>query len=141
MSDTKTHVGEAPASLRPARRPLRVLLAEDDENVRSLVALNLEFAGYQIVGEAADGAEALNLTQMIRPDVLLLDMMMFPVSGSDVLRALAATPKRDLPTVVAFSAAPRELEAALDLGADRAVLKDGDFDVLLDVLDSLWESN
>lgn len=124
-------------ALRPARRPLRVLVVEDDDMVRALVSLNLEFAGYEIAGEAAGGEEAIALMDVLRPDVLVLDMMMYPVSGSDVLRSLASIPKQSQPRVVAFSAAPNELQAALDLGADAAVLKDGDFVTLLDVLDAL----
>jgi CheY-like chemotaxis protein len=137
VSDTSLDTVPTPTAIRPPRRALRVLVVEDEESVRSLLSLNLELAGYLVVGEAGDGAEGLSMMTTLRPDVVVLDMMMFPVSGSDFLRSMASTPKREHPTVVAFSAAPRELENALDLGADAAVLKDGDFDALLDVLDAL----
>lgn len=113
---------------------VRVLIAEDDEAVRYLIRLNLELAGHDVVGEAECGSEALNLLAETKPDVLVLDMMMPGMNGRDVLMQLADAIDMSVPMVIAFSAAPNELSRAMELGADAAVLKTGDFDQLVDAL-------
>jgi DNA-binding NarL/FixJ family response regulator len=63
-------------------------------------------------------------------------MMMPGMNGRDVLTELSK-PEYDGAVVLAFSAAPTELERALELGANAAVLKTGDFDMLVDALATL----
>jgi CheY-like chemotaxis protein len=116
---------------------MRVLIADDDEMIRALLRVNLELAGHQVVAEAADGREALDFTESMLPDVIVLDMMMPHLNGRDVLRHFATNPGLRIPAIVAFSAAPSELDEALELGADEAILKDGDFAQLLNALDEL----
>jgi len=115
---------------------VRVLIAEDDEAVRELIRINIELAGHEVVGEATNGREALDLLQAERPDVLILDMMMPNMNGREVLEELCKA-EYDGTTVLAFSAAPTELDRAIELGADAAVLKTGDFDMLVDALATL----
>jgi DNA-binding NarL/FixJ family response regulator len=108
-----------------------VVLADDDDAVRSLLRLNLEIEGHQIVGEAADGTTALAVMREFRPDVLVLDMMMPGTNGADVLRALTDCSGSERPCVVAYSASPSHLQLAGELGADATVLKSGDMAPLL----------
>ena len=112
----------------------QVVVADDDDGVRTLLRFNLELEGHEVVGEAADGSEALEVTCQQRPDVLVLDMMMPGKNGADVLRALSEYSRPDRPCVVAYSASPSHLELAGELGADRTVLKSGDMTDLLSVV-------
>jgi DNA-binding response OmpR family regulator len=70
----------------------RILIAEDEPNI----ALSLEFllkeAGYE-VAVARDGSEALRLAEALRPDLLVLDIMLPEVSGFDVCRRIRAEAK------------------------------------------------
>jgi DNA-binding NarL/FixJ family response regulator len=109
-----------------------VLVADDDDAVRVLLRLNLEIEGHSVVAEAADGQAALDAMRNLRPDVVVLDMMMPGTNGADVLRALTGCATR--PCVVAYSASPTHLELAGQLGADRTVLKSGDMTQLLDAV-------
>ncbi|HET7530820.1 MAG TPA: response regulator [Mycobacteriales bacterium] len=111
----------------------QVVVADDDDGVRTLLRFNLELEGHRVVGEAADGSEAIQVTCECRPDVLVLDMMMPGKNGADVLRALN-TCSAGRPCVVAYSASPTHLELAGRLGADRTVLKSGDMSDLLSVV-------
>ena len=111
----------------------QVVVADDDDEVRELLRFNLELEGHSVVGEAADGGQALEMTCARRPDVLVLDMMMPGTNGADVLRALGDCPG-DRPCVVAYSASPTHLELAGELGADRTVLKSGDMTDLMSVV-------
>jgi DNA-binding NarL/FixJ family response regulator len=70
--------------------PLRVLVADDQELVRAGFRLILEAAGFAVVGEAADGAEAIALTAAERPDVVLMDIRMPVMDGLAATRELTA---------------------------------------------------
>jgi DNA-binding NarL/FixJ family response regulator len=61
---------------------IRVLLADDTPEIRRLLRVNLELDGrFEIVGEAADGAEAVALSQSLHPDVVVLDLAMPVMDG------------------------------------------------------------
>jgi len=109
----------------------QVVVADDDDGVRTLLRVNLEMEGHDVVGEAADGGAALEVTRARQPDVLILDMMMPGTDGAGVLRAMQRCASDDRPCVVAYSASPSHLELAGQLGANRTVLKSGDMSELL----------
>lgn len=67
----------------------RILLAEDDHGIRQVLCVFLEHAGFQ-VRTASDGQEAINLIPEFRPHLIVLDLMMQPVSGWEVLNWLRA---------------------------------------------------
>lgn len=65
-----------------SRGRIRVLLADDTRDIRRLLRLNLELDGrFEIVGEAADGAEAVALASSLRPDAVVLDLAMPVMDG------------------------------------------------------------
>jgi len=103
----------------------RVILADDHTLVRSGIRRILEAQpGFEVVGEAADGAEALALVSETGPDVLVLDLNMPGTGGLDVLRALK-TARPALKVVVLTMHAGREYVArAMQGGADAYLLKD-----------------
>jgi CheY-like chemotaxis protein len=91
---------------RPGARGARVLLAEDDADLRRVLALALRRAGYEVL-EAGDGAAALALARAARPDVAVLDGRLPGGSGPAVARALAADPATaGVPVVLATGAPP-----------------------------------
>jgi DNA-binding NarL/FixJ family response regulator len=69
-------------------KPLRVVLADDHPIVRAGIRAELEAAGMIVAGEATDGAQALQLTEALHPDVLVLDVEMPVINGLDVCRRL-----------------------------------------------------
>lgn len=84
----------------------RVLLAEDDADLRRLLALMLRRAGYEVV-EAGDGREALTAARRARPDVAVLDGRLPGLAGVEVARALAADPvTAGTPVLLASGALP-----------------------------------
>lgn len=82
--------------------PIRILLADDAHEMRNLVALSLRLdGGFEVVGEAANGREAVRLTTDLRPDVVLLDLSMPVMDGLEALpRIKEASPET---VVVVFS--------------------------------------
>src|SRR5579883_2383594 len=111
---------------------IRVLIADDDPVFRQgLISILRNNPEFTIVGEATDGKQAIELTQKIHPDVLLLDMIMPRLTGLETLRELEAstTPVR---TIVLTAAIEKEqIAQALQLGARGILLKDAPTDVLL----------
>lgn len=102
------------------------LVGDDHEALRKGVIAFLETErGISVVGQAANGPEALALTQRRRPDVLIVDVRMPAMDGIDLCRRIV---EHDLPTAVVVYTAFDELEAlemALEAGASGYVLKSG----------------
>jgi DNA-binding NarL/FixJ family response regulator len=67
----------------------RVLIVDDHESFRSSARLLLEAEGYEVVGEAADGASGLRAAAELKPDVILLDVHLPDFDGFDVAARLA----------------------------------------------------
>jgi CheY-like chemotaxis protein len=106
-----------------ASAPVRVLVVDDEPDVRLLLSAVLASPGVEIVGEADDGFDALELVKSTSPDVVVLDLMLPTLSGFDVLRAI----RHDNPDVrvVAVSAMAEDTaeREALAAGADLFVSK------------------
>ncbi|MDQ2870099.1 MAG: response regulator [Acidobacteriota bacterium] len=90
-----------------------VLIVDDDEGVRRLLALELEPYGLRVL-EAGDGAEGVRLARVERPDVVLLDVLMPRMSGWDALRELKESPEtRGIPVIVLSAVENRAFGLAL----------------------------
>lgn len=116
----------------PVRK--RILAVDDDPDVRLLLTLILDAAGYD-VGTAADAFEAHFLIDHMKPDVLLLDLMMPERDGWDVIETVRANPEtRDLPIVV--MSAKFGVINAQDHGVQGYVRKPLDALAMLDTLEA-----
>jgi two-component system, response regulator PdtaR len=103
----------------PARR---VLIAEDEALIRLDLKEMLEEEGYAVVGEAADGEEAIRLAGELRPDLVILDVKMPRVDGIAAAEAIAAG--RIAPVVILTAFSQRDLvERARDAGAMAYLVK------------------
>ena len=101
-----------------------VLVADDEEDIRALVAFRLKRAGYDVI-TAADGAEALTLATTRLPDLVVLDMMMPKATGLEVTRMLREQDTtKDIP-VILLTARAQEADVAsgFEAGADDYVKK------------------
>src|SRR5262250_348753 len=94
----------------------RILIADDERNIRKNLAMVLESAGYQ-VDEASDGEEALALCRETHPDIALVDLHMPKMEGLDVLAHFRTlSPKTAVVIITAYGSAANAVEA-MKLGA------------------------
>jgi two-component system, response regulator PdtaR len=102
--------------------PRRVLIAEDEALIRLDLAEMLREEGYDIVGEAGDGQEAVELAERVKPDLVIMDVKMPRRDGIDAASEIAA--KRLAPIVVLTAFSQRDLvERARDAGAMAYLVK------------------
>jgi two-component system phosphate regulon response regulator PhoB len=101
-----------------------ILLAEDDPDIRHLVAYKLQRSGFDVV-EAADGFAALQAARRAAPDLVLLDVRMPELNGLDVCRELrAAAGTTDVPIIILTARSrPQDLEQAYAAGATDYIVK------------------
>lgn len=106
-------------------RLIRIVLADDHPVVRVGVRNMLhESGGFEVIGEAADGDEAITLTLGLQPDILLLDLLMPRLPGLEAMRAIMnGTPTVKILLLTATITTQQIIEA-LQIGARGIVLKD-----------------
>lgn len=109
---------------------IRVLVAEDDQEIRTALERILSYEGYE-VSVANDGAAALDVVSKQKPDLVVLDVMMPHIDGLDVCRRMRA--KGDKTPILMLTAREetKDRVAGLDAGADDYMAKPFELDELL----------
>jgi len=122
--------------LRLGAVTIRILLVDDVVDVRRLVRTALRFrGGFEVVGEAADGGEAVRLAGDLHPDVVVLDLGLPDLAGREVLSRLREqSPKSKVVVFSGLEPADRDWIAGQ---VEAYVLKDADLDYLVDLLESV----
>jgi two-component system, response regulator PdtaR len=116
------HNGTMTGSTTGEATPHRVLVAEDEALIRLDLAEMLREEGYEVVGEAGDGQEAVELAERLNPDLVIMDVKMPRRDGIDAASEIAS--KRIAPIVVLTAFSQRELvERARDAGAMAYLVK------------------
>ena len=112
---------------------IKILIAEDETDIRELVAFSLTtLGGYEVV-KAKNGAEAVELAQQEEPDLILMDVRMPHMTGYEACAKLKEIPEtQNIP--VAFLSAKgqeQEIQQGMSVGAEEYILKPFAPDVLL----------
>lgn len=102
----------------------RILIAEDEPDIRELVAFTLRFAGHEVTA-TANGEEALEQAGQIIPDLILMDVRMPKMTGYDACRAMKQDPTlKDIPVVfLSAKGQDSEIQTGLEAGAEEYLLK------------------
>jgi CheY-like chemotaxis protein/anti-sigma regulatory factor (Ser/Thr protein kinase) len=116
--------------------PIRVLLVDDVAEVRSMVRMALRFRGrFSVVGEAADGRQAVELSERLQPDVVVLDLGLPDLAGQQVLtRIRECAPNAK---VAVFSGTQASDRPEIAERVDGYALKNGELDYLVEMLETL----
>ena len=103
---------------------MRVQIVDDHDALRAVACLEVELADdLELVGSAADGAEAIAVARRERPDAILLDLEMPGMSGLDALPALIEIVPEALIVVYTSNASPASRQEAMSSGAGAYVVK------------------
>ena len=105
--------------------PPSVVIADDDNDIRQLIAVAVRKAGAVLIAEAGNGAAALAAVRQSPPDLAILDVSMPELSGLDVCRELRRDPSTSSVRILLLSAAvhPAAIEEGLAAGADAYLTK------------------
>jgi len=130
MSDVTTprsperpgHDRMSPMTIPDAPKPRRVLVAEDEALIRLDLAEMLKEEGYEVIGQAIDGHEAVEMAEQLKPDLVIMDVKMPGRDGIDAASEIAQ--KRIAPIVILTAFSQRDLvERARDAGAMAYLVK------------------
>jgi two-component system alkaline phosphatase synthesis response regulator PhoP len=104
--------------------PKKILIADDNENIREALTYLLEDEGYKL-WMAKDGVETLREAKKIRPDIIFLDIMMPEMNGYDVCRIIKNDPDLKNTYVIMLTAKGQitEQELGKEVGADEYIVK------------------
>jgi CheY-like chemotaxis protein len=118
----------------------RILYVEDEADIRVVAEIALEVVGGFTVTSCASGADALECVDRVRPDLLLLDMMMPGMDGLSTLEALRAHPATAATPVIFMTAKvqPAEVAHYKSVGALEVISKPFDPMALAEQIRSIW---
>jgi DNA-binding NarL/FixJ family response regulator len=118
----------------PLDDPIRLLIADDDERTRQLLRDTLSERGFDVVGDARDGAQACEEAARLKPEVVLMDLRMPGIDGIEATVAIKAQePRTQVVILTAFLERDSKWVSEL-MGAAGLVDKDSSLDVLVDTL-------
>ena len=102
----------------------KILIAEDEKDIRDLVAFTLRFAGHEVT-TASNGEEAVQLAPQVNPDLIVMDVRMPRMTGYEACRVMKADPNlKDIPVVfLTARGQDTEVQQGLDAGAEEYLLK------------------
>jgi len=102
----------------------RILIAEDEPDIRELVAFTLRFAGHEVTA-TSNGEEALLEAGRMLPDLILMDVRMPRMTGYDACREMKKDPAlKDIPVVfLSAKGQDSEIQTGIDAGAEEYLLK------------------
>ena len=102
----------------------KILIAEDERDIRDLVAFTLRFAGHEVFS-ASNGEEAVDMAPRINPDLILMDVRMPRMTGYEACKVMKADPNlKDIPVVFLTARGQEtEIQQGLEVGAEEYLLK------------------
>ena len=118
--------------------PILILLVEDDPFMRKLLGKVLEAHGYKVT-MAVDGLEGLRFAREVKPDIIVLDVMLPKMDGHKVCRILKSDPRSKTIPIILHTTQMGEQEEriAKEVGSDAFVVKNNTLTELLNVIQEL----
>ncbi len=119
---------------------IRVMIADDIAETREVIAriLNLENDKFEVVGEAANGAEVLNRIPLYKPDVVLMDINMPVMNGLEATEIISDSFPNIIVIIMSVQAENEYLKKAMFSGAKEYIIKPINYDVLVETLTATY---
>lgn len=115
----------------------KLIVVDDVPLFRAGLTAALQGAGYDVVGEAGDGEDAIALAEVQQPDIVLLDVLMPVMSGIDALAKIHAVAPKAAVVLLTGSESEEDLVEAVRNGARGYIVKDMPFDQLVAAIDQV----
>jgi len=115
----------------------RVMIADDSGSIRLVLTDILTIGKHELIGEAKDGAEAVEVYNEVKPDVLLLDLAMPKKDGLTVIKEIMTSDPHAKIIVITATENQKLLNQCLEAGAKSYILKQFNFDKVLQVIKSV----
>jgi len=121
-----------------AKKKNQVMIADDETHVRKYIRAIMERMNSEVIGEATDGREAVEMFAQLKPNVLLLDINMPVKSGKTVLSEIMARFPKAFVIMLTSLVDPETVEDCIALGASGYIRKDVPMDEMQSIIRKCW---
>ena len=120
------------------KKKLRVLISDDEAHIRMMLKMTLSSMGAEIVGEAKNGGEAVELFKKTQPNIMLLDVNMPIKTGDQVLKEINPQSSEVCVIMMTSVADIETIETCINLGASGYILKDTPLNEMKTMIKEAW---
>ena len=120
------------------KRKPRVLLADDELHIRALMKAVIKSINGEIVAEAANGQEAIDLFNEHKPDLMLLDINMPIKTGEEALEEVIRKYPNALVIMLSSLSDAKSVEKCMKFGSSNFIRKDTPLDKMKDIIEQTW---
>ena len=121
----------------------KILIVDDEDDIRTVASMALEFGGGFTVEQASNGQQALNDIPVFKPDIILLDVMMPGMDGPEVFRRMKLDAfAKDIPVIfMTAKVQPHEVQGYMNLGAVAVIPKPFEAMMLASQVTRIWNES
>lgn len=115
----------------------KIVIVDDEIHIRIFLTKILVNAGFEVIGEASNGLEALEICTLSTPDILLLDLNMPVLSGDELLLEFKKQFPNTFIIMISSMNNIKMIDKCLDSGADGFIRKDTEIDDMINILNNI----
>jgi two-component system, chemotaxis family, chemotaxis protein CheY len=119
----------------------RVLIADDESHIRSLMKVVLETIHYEVVAQAANGKEAVENYLKLKPDILLMDINMPVKTGLEALTEIIAADPGACVIMLSSVSDMESVQEAVEIGAAHFIRKDTPITEIKKIISETWQKH
>jgi two-component system, chemotaxis family, chemotaxis protein CheY len=121
-------------------KKIRVMVVDDETHVRKLIKTVLISMNCEVVGEAANGRDAVEMFKSLKPNILILDINMPLKSGKETLAEILKRYSNAFVIMLTSLSDKETIEDCINLGASGFIRKDIDIDEMKDIIRKTWKA-
>lgn len=121
-------------------KKIRAIIADDESHVRKLVKTVLTTMNCEVVGEAANGRDAVEMFKTLRPNIMMLDINMPLKSGKEALADILKRYSNAFVIMMTSLSDKETIEDCIKLGASGFIRKDIDIDEMKEIIRKTWQA-
>lgn len=125
--------------MAPVTRP-KVLIVDDNDLMRSLLRGILRNENYQVIGEAKNGALALDFIELHKPEIILLDVMMPEMDGLEALSSIKSKRPEIIVIMITGNPSKENVQESIQNGASGFIVKPFNSQKVMDTLERAWQN-